>query len=109
MNTPAQERNYEQGALYFLQLTNNKFLYRNIVRDVKRHREFIEFKIKRYLQFRLQAITHSEVQEPLRNVIFQLRFPKRMSKALIQALLREEQEEQQAFVKTRREETNWAL
>ncbi len=63
MNTPAQERNYEQGALFLLQLTNNKILYRNIVRDVKRHREFIEFKIKRYLQFRLQAITHSEVQE----------------------------------------------
>ncbi len=35
--------------------------------------------------------------------------PKRMGKALIQALLREEQEEQQAFVKTRREETYWAL
>ena len=32
-----------------------------------------------------------------------------MGKALIQALLCEEQEEQQAFVKTRREETNWAL
>ena len=47
MNTPAQERNYEQGALYLLQLTNNKILYRNIVRDVKRHREVIEFKSKR--------------------------------------------------------------
>ena len=52
---------------------------------------------------------HGEVKETRRNVIFQLRFPKRMGKALIQALLREEQEEQQAFVKTRREETNWAL
>ncbi len=36
-------------------------------------------------------------------------FPKRIGKALIQALLRKEQEEQQAFVKTRREETYWAL
>ena len=52
---------------------------------------------------------HGEVKETRRNVIFQLSFPKRMGKALIQALLREEQEEQQAFVKTRREETNWAL
>ena len=52
---------------------------------------------------------HGEVKETRRNVIFQLRFPKRMGKALIQALLREEQEEQQAFIKTRREETYWAL
>lgn len=52
---------------------------------------------------------HGEVKETRRNVIFQFRFPKRMGKAFIQALQREEREEQQAFVKTRREETNWAL
>ena len=52
---------------------------------------------------------HGEIKETRHSVIFQLRFPKRLGKALIEALLREEQEEQQAFVKTRREETKWAL
>ena len=68
MNTPAKERDYEQGALFLLQLTNNKILYRNISRDPKRHGEFIEFKIKRYLQYRLQDLTHEEVQDMQRKV-----------------------------------------
>ena len=68
MNTPAEERDYEQGALFLLQLTNNKILYRNISRDPKRHGEFIEFKIKRYLQYRLQDLTHEEVQDMQRKV-----------------------------------------
>lgn len=61
LNTPADKRDYEQGAKFLLQLTNNKILYRNISRDLKGHAEFIEFKIKRYLQFRLQELTHDEV------------------------------------------------
>ena len=68
MNTPAENRDYEQGALFLLQLTNNKILYRNICRDPKRHGEFIEFKIKRYLQYRLQDLTHEEVQDMQRKV-----------------------------------------
>ena len=50
---------------------------------------------------------HGEVKETRRNVIFQLRFPKRMGKALIEALHRDETEEQAAFIKTRRTETQW--
>jgi len=50
---------------------------------------------------------HGEVKETQENVIFQLRFPKRMGKALIESLYREETDEQAAFIKTRREETNW--
>ena len=68
LNTPAEGRDYEQGALLVLQLTNNKILYRNISRDPKRHAEFIEFKIKRYLQYRLQDLTHEEVQDMQRKV-----------------------------------------
>ena len=63
MNTPATERNYHQGALFLLQLTNNKILYNNIKRTPEAHAEFIEFKIKRYLQFRLQDLTHTQVQD----------------------------------------------
>jgi len=40
-------------------------------------------------------------------VIFQLRFPKRLGKALIESLFREETDEQAAFIKTRQTETMW--
>ena len=50
---------------------------------------------------------HGEVKETRGHLIFQLRFPKQMGKALIAALFHEETEEQAAFIKTRREETNW--
>ena len=52
---------------------------------------------------------HGTVKETLNDVIFQLRFPKRLGKSLIESMLREEQEEQVAFVKTRRSETKWTL
>ena len=68
LNTPADKRDYEQGAKFLLQLTNNKILYRNLSRDPKGHAEFIEFKIKRYLQYRLQDLTHEEVQDMQRKV-----------------------------------------
>ena len=50
---------------------------------------------------------HGEVKETIGNVIFQLRFPKRMGKSLIEALFREEVDEQAAFIKTRQTETQW--
>lgn len=50
---------------------------------------------------------HGEVKDTRETVIFQLRFPKRLGKALIEALHREETEEMAAFVKTRQTETMW--
>ena len=50
---------------------------------------------------------HGEVKETLENVIFQLRFPKRIGKSLIEALFREEVDELAAFIKTRKTETQW--
>ena len=61
LNTPADKRDLELGATLLLQLTNNKILYRNIKSNLKSHADFIEFKIKRYLQYRLQELTHDEV------------------------------------------------
>lgn len=50
---------------------------------------------------------HGEVKETLDSVIFQLRFPKKLGKALIETLYRKETEEQEAWIKTRRTETQW--
>ena len=61
LNTPAEKRDLSLGATYLLQLTNNKIMYKNITRNLKGHADFLEFKIKRYLQYRLQDHTHEEV------------------------------------------------
>ena len=50
---------------------------------------------------------HGSVKETRDDVIFQLRFPKRLGRTLIERLHREEAEEQEAFVKTRRTDTMW--
>ena len=62
LNTPAEKRDREVGATLLLQLTNTKILYRNIKSNLKGHADFIEFKLKRYLQYRLQELTHEEVE-----------------------------------------------
>ena len=61
LNTPAGQRNLEKGALYLLQLSGNKILYRNIMANVKRHEDDIEYQLRKYLGFRLQALTHEQV------------------------------------------------
>ena len=62
LNTPAEKRDLELGATYLLQLTNNVVLYKNLMRNLKGHAQFIEFRMKRYLQYRLEELTHDEVQ-----------------------------------------------
>jgi len=52
---------------------------------------------------------HGSVKETQHDVIFQLRFPKRIDKGLLEKILHEEQEEQLTFVKTRGSETKWTL
>ena len=52
---------------------------------------------------------HGTVKETLNDVIIQLRFPKRLGKALIEAMFKDETEEVAAFIKTRTTETNWSL
>ncbi len=50
---------------------------------------------------------HGEMKETRNSVIFQLRFPKKLGKALIESLYGEETQEQAAFIKTRQTETIW--
>lgn len=63
LETPADERDYEQGALYLLQLNNNQIMYRNVTRNLKKHAEFIEYQIRKYVKFRLASLTHEQVEE----------------------------------------------
>ena len=63
LNTPANQRNLDQGALYLLQLSGNRILYRNIMANPKRHAEDIEYQLNKYLKYRLQALTHEQVEQ----------------------------------------------
>lgn len=51
--------------------------------------------------------SHGEVKETRGSVIFQLRFPKKLGKAIIRKLHRDETEQQSEFIKTRRTRKQW--
>lgn len=61
--TEESERDYDQGAIMLLQLTGNKIMYRSISVNPRGKKEFIVGKLQQYLNFRLAAVTHEEVQE----------------------------------------------
>lgn len=63
MNTPDQEKNWDEGAIMLLQLSGNKIMYANISVNPKGKAEFIKGKLQQYLNFRLQQLTHEEVKD----------------------------------------------
>lgn len=75
LEAPTAERDYDQGALYLLQLSNNQIMYRNVSRNSKRNAEFIEYNIRKYMKFRLADLTHAQVSDMQKQVekIAQLR------------------------------------
>lgn len=63
LETTAAQRDYDKGALYLLQLSNNQIMYRNLSRNARKHGDFIEHQIRKYMKFRLQRLTHAEVEQ----------------------------------------------
>lgn len=61
--TPDAEKDWAQGALLLLQLTNNPIMYRNISVNPKGKAEFIKGKLENHLKFRLAKITHDQVEQ----------------------------------------------
>ena len=61
--TPANKRDYAQGALFLLKLTGNQIQYRNLMANPRRNAEFIERQLQKRLSFRLQKLTHAQVEE----------------------------------------------
>lgn len=70
LQTPEEDRDYEKGALYLLQLSNNRIQYNNLVRNIKseQNRKFIEYQLQKYTNFRVQQLTKVEVTEMSRQV-----------------------------------------
>lgn len=63
LDTPEDERDYNVGALYLLKLSGNKIMYRNVISQIDRRHDVIEYQLQKYLNFRLQALTHEQVQQ----------------------------------------------
>ena len=63
LNTPEAERDYGVGALYLLKLSGNQIMYRNIVAQLDRRHDFVEYQLQKYYNFRVRALTHAQVEE----------------------------------------------
>ena len=63
LETPSNQRDYSVGALYLLKLSGNQIMYRNIVAQLDRRHEFIDYQIQKYYNFRVQSLTHEQVEE----------------------------------------------
>ena len=63
LETPEAERDYSVGALYLLKLSGNRIMYLNTVAQIDRKRQFVEYQLQKYYNFRVQALTHAQVQE----------------------------------------------
>jgi hypothetical protein len=63
LSTEAKERDYSVGALYLLKLTGNAVMYRSLIANLDARREFIEYQLQKYYDFRVQDLTHQQVEE----------------------------------------------
>lgn len=63
LETPSDQRDYSVGALYLLKLSGNQIMYRNLVANPKGKAEFIDYQLQKYYNFRVQSLTHAQVEE----------------------------------------------
>lgn len=63
LDTPEVERDYTVGALYLLKLSGNKIMYMNLVANLDRRHDIVEYQLQKYYNFRVQALTHAQVEE----------------------------------------------
>lgn len=63
LQTPEAERDYSVGALYLLKLSGNQIMYRNIVAQLDRRHDVVDYQLQKYYNFRVQALTHAQVEE----------------------------------------------
>ena len=61
LDTPHEQRDYEQGALYLLKLNGNQIMYRNLMSNPCGKAEFIEYHLRKHYSFRVKDLTHAQV------------------------------------------------
>lgn len=68
LETPERERDYTVGALYLLKLSGNQIMYKNIIAQIDRRHDFVEYQLQKYYNFRVQALTHAQVEKMQKEV-----------------------------------------
>ena len=68
LDTPEAERDYSVGALYLLKLSGNQIMYRNIVAQLDRRHDVVEYQLQKYYNFRVQALPHAQVEKMQKEV-----------------------------------------
>lgn len=63
LQTQEDERDYAVGALYLLKLSGNQIMYRNIIAQIDRRHDVVDYQLQKYYNFRVQALTHAQVEE----------------------------------------------
>ena len=63
LETPEAERDYTVGALYLLKLSGNQIMNKNIIAQIDRRHDVVEYQLQKYYNFRVQALTHAQVEE----------------------------------------------
>ena len=63
LEQPHDGRDYTVGALYLLKLSGNKIMYRNIISNIDRRHDVVDFQLQKYYNFRVAAMTHAQVEE----------------------------------------------
>ena len=63
LNSHEDERDYKAGALLLLKLSGHQIMYLNNLRNPEGRREFIAYQIQKYYNFRVQQLTHDQVEE----------------------------------------------
>ena len=63
LETPESERDYTVGALYLLKLSGNQIMYKNIIAQIDRRHDVVDYQLQKYYNFRVKALTHAQVEE----------------------------------------------
>lgn len=63
LESPKESRNLDEGAMMLLQLTGNRIMYQNIMRNPKRYADHLEYELQKRLNFRVQQMTHEQVEQ----------------------------------------------
>jgi len=63
LETPEAERDYAVGALYLLKLSGNQIMYRNIISQIDRRHDFVEYQLQKYYNFRVADLTRAQVED----------------------------------------------
>ncbi len=63
LNTPADKRDIQAGALMMLKLNHNRILFQNAMRRPDKFASKIEYELNKFLKMRLNSITVEEVAE----------------------------------------------